>query len=672
MKIALLLGLLAYIVCSTSCPNVLPAPLGPDPGALIEVIVRGTVGIPLTNISSPQEATRYANHILKKHSSFYDPLVLEQSHYTDYALQFRRYLPEKEGPVDHLSLTDDSQFQITYLGPARRQLWVTPGSPYLHDAVVQDYVFRTVLISDYYSPCQSDPLLCSVGGVVTLSIAVPLFVTDFYQRMGQENPANSKACFIEANYPPRSYGSENAYALYHPACEADWTRPDDAEEWECLTCHCTKPYPDIGCKAALEKYTGRVDMELTFTRIPYSSAVANEWRFEPGGPPHVGANMIPIKKDMIPSYEVYEYFDEHSAEVHEECVARKGYRKIIKIHSNAYNNGKHYNYIGPVEFHTPVNGTISTFANRCTIINDPVHHHPHNIFYLNNTATDKHGNPAGSRAKIGFCAVGSKKYVNAEWAVLANNCTDCTLQCIPPGSGDAYQANIPCQDVDVTDNAVGKIVFKSKINAWDVMCEGVPSINDTTCEPIYEDTNLTATTLHSNETCYPVGRPVCYHHPNELDYFEDNEEEVKYEHRDCGLSYVTDPVSRYGVDRESGPFKNTEFTLYGAQLRACAVPNVTQVVLSCTIPNSHSTNDNSEIVRVCESSYRLQCGTACRWEDSIANKVIPPGPIHTLVSFTCPAARDNEEPGGYYSIYRANYFETLGKHKGGSVVCTVA
>jgi hypothetical protein len=51
--------------------------------------------------------------------------------------------------------------------------------------------------------------------------------------------------------------------------------------------------------------------------------------------------------------------------------------------------------------------------------------------------------------------------------------------------------------------------------------------------------------------------------------------------------------------------------------------------------------------------------------------VITPGETETLVSFTCPAARDSAEIGGAWSLYRANLVETLANEAGGTVECTV-
>jgi hypothetical protein len=172
-------------------------------------------------------------------------------------------------------------------------------------------------------------------------------------------------------------------------------------------------------------------------------------------------------------------------------------------------------------------------------------------------------------------------------------------------------------------------------------------------------------------------------------------DEVTFHHHGCGKSYVTDRDHFFGRDFEIGPTRDSGFSLVGDQLRICSGAGESTVLLSCSIPssvNGHADSDifdpdsidptkpltigqnnpkvGSEIVRICESSRVLGCGTACRYRESLTTTVVSPGEP-TLVSFTCPAARDDAEIGGAYSLYRANLVETLGNEVGGTVVCTV-
>ena len=142
-------------------------------------------------------------------------------------------------------------------------------------------------------------------------------------------------------------------------------------------------------------------------------------------------------------------------------------------------------------------------------------------------------------------------------------------------------------------------------------------------------------------------------------------------HRACGLSYVTDPQSIYGLAQEIGPLRDTEFSFVGNlnkkpdQLRACTPGSST--TLKCTVPSTSPT----QVVRVCESSLTLGCGTACRYHESLGNVIVEPGKT-VNVQFTCPAARDAGqfgETGGAYSLYRAMAFGPDGGSKLPDVSC---
>src|SRR5262249_59725740 len=89
-----------------------------------------------------------------------------------------------------------------------------------------------------------------------------------------------------------------------------------------------------------------------------------------------------------------------------------------------------------------------------------------------------------------------------------------------------------------------------------------------------------------------------------------NPDEAPSTHRECGLSYVTDPQSIYGLAQEIGPLRDTEFSFVGNlnrksdQLRACTPGS--SPTLNCTVPSTSPTQG----VRVCESSLPRGAGTA--------------------------------------------------------------
>jgi hypothetical protein len=123
--------------------------------------------------------------------------------------------------------------------------------------------------------------------------------------------------------------------------------------------------------------------------------------------------------------------------------------------------------------------------------------------------------------------------------------------------------------------------------------------------------------------------------------------------------------------QEIGPLRDTEFSFVGNlktrsdQLRACTPGSST--TLKCTVPSTSPT----QVVRVCESSLTLGCGTACRYHESLSNVTVEPGKT-VNVRFTCPAARDGGqfgEYGGAYSLYRAMAFGPDGGSKLPDVSC---
>lgn len=53
----------------------------------------------------------------------------------------------------------------------------------------------------------------------------------------------------------------------------------------------------------------------------------------------------------------------------------------------------------------------------------------------------------------------------------------------------------------------------------------------------------------------------------------------------------------------------------------------------------------------------LDTGVACTYEDALANVIV--GQAETAINFTCPGARDAQEPGGRYSLYTAPLYEEV-------------
>lgn len=641
-------------------------------GSLVDVEITGTVGFLLIDVPSGPERDRAASLILGLHDNDWDKRVRVQSHYTDYRFQFRKYF---NPGTDALSLPDDTLFQITYNGAARREDFNSTGNPEdtpSLDAIVRDYTLKVVIVTDIDSAAVADPALGIIGGSVVEVVDVPLDPTEFIERAPEPE---ARACLVEANYPEKSWSTSLPYSLFLDYCTVDNAKPLDATERECLYCHCTLPYPTLDCYRMLELYTGRVTLNAVFTRLAWNSVIANQWRFLPAGEPSEGANLVPYEKDLRQVYVKYRYFEHESAEVHEKCVKSSGWRKLVTFSSVDSNNGKYAFHLGPVNYHVGNDTLNPTFQRGGLFYLDPRHGHYHTPYYSNFTAEGKYHTFASNDTKRGFCLVSSKRVVNDIWAPWASPYTACDFQGITAGSADIYNEGIPCQWIDITDLPEGKIDLGVKINAWDALPEGILQCNDTDGEILTVPSGLIACTDDLSE-CVEVQKPVVRRVAGEEEPLDDNDDSVRFDNEGDGESIITTKESQYGRNQEIGFRRNNEFSLYGAQLRECTLNST--VTLSCNIPNSNAVNDNSEVVRVCESSRRLNSALACLYQDSlnIGDSVVLPGASATQISFACPGPRHEEdedggESGGAYSLYRAHAVKTLGKHQVPDVVCSV-
>jgi len=74
------------------------------------------------------------------------------------------------------------------------------------------------------------------------------------------------------------------------------------------------------------------------------------------------------------------------------------------------------------------------------------------------------------------------------------------------------------------------------------------------------------------------------------------------------------------------------------------------VQLACTIED-----DAPQVLRLCEYSYDLGGGTACLFQDALANEIVA-GDDNEF-GFTCPTERDETELGGAFTLYTAPLFD---------------
>jgi hypothetical protein len=167
-----------------------------DPGALISMTLKGTVGVLLDEVPAGQWRETAAQNVLQKTSN--DPFWVErakrQVRLTFYRLVFRGfYYPPGKGP---LPLPPKSGWQVVLNGRPRR------GNVGGHDFVLQDYTFSASILSDTASPSASEPQLAKPNGSWSEPFLLPVDPDLLLERTGY-------ACMDEFEFPPYSVFEQN-------------------------------------------------------------------------------------------------------------------------------------------------------------------------------------------------------------------------------------------------------------------------------------------------------------------------------------------------------------------------------------------------------------------------------------------------------------------------------
>jgi len=239
------------------------------------------------------------------------------------------------------------------------------------------------------------------------------------------------------------------------------------------------------------------------------------------------------------------------------------------------------------------------------------------------------------------------RVVNDIWSPLTQTFPLCTNQGITQGWADVYNAGLTCNWQDVTDSRPGMGTLESLANPENLLCEGT-MVCDSTGTVQVTPTSIQSCYAPTNE-CGAISKPTCW---TATGSSGDNLDTTPALHRGPGLTSVTDSVAPTGRSQQIGPLRDTEFSPVGSptSIRSCAVDSV--VSLACQADGQHASL--YQVVRVCQWSTALGCGTGCRYLDALANVVIAPGSSATIVSFPCPGPLDpviTSEPGGSYSLY---------------------
>jgi len=657
----------------TSYPNPLDAN-GDPVGSLLKVDLLSKVGFVLDDIPQADRG-KVAAWLMSQSDDFWKTRAKKQVELAQYRLNYRNYYVAGQGalPLNHPSL-----WRITFLGGPNRASYVSGKQNSVIDAVYRDYKMETVILSDYNSPSESTGhRLDNPGDVVTQDIASPLDPLLLFQRTG-------RACYDEYGYPPNTVDpASEPWLFYDDTCTASNARPLNKDAFACGYCHCDFPRPELDCVDALALKQGLVRNTFVFTRLAWSKAVADQYRFvgTPAEtlPPPVenAADLVGWNTDLRRQKEIYRYFHPNSCESQEKCIgADGGWRKVIMFYSTDVNNGKRDLHIGDVPYVTG-SKLPAPIVNHGDYVFNVCHGHYHFEHYGTFSYVDGKGNDVtGDQQKRGFCLIDLLRMVNAEWSPLHIKYFDCKYQGITAGWADIYNIGVPCQWKDVTDTPPGNYYLRSSLNPDRILCEGSLQC-DSNNQQIWDDTSFTTCSEgYTPQVCEVAEAARCKYPTDEnnslIDTVANNVDEAPSLHRECGLSYVTDAVSEFGLGQEIGPLRDTEFSFHGNlrlpsdQMRACKHPGQT-ATLKCSVPSGSS----SQVVRVCESSRQLGCGTACRYHEALANVTIKPGETVTA-QFTCPSSKDDglfDETGGVYALYRAMVFGPDGTNKTPDVTC---
>jgi hypothetical protein len=587
-----------------------PAPCG----ALVRVSVKSTVGVLLDELPASLR-DRAAQSLQAREPAYWhgrieDPLRLTLNQFT-YRSDYHRDRPVPVGP---LWLPPRAVWNITLDSAGPRRATIDG-----HDLVVIDYTMRSALLSDEASTCSAEPALCAIGGVWEESFVLP--VDPDPQLMIARI---RHACICEEGSPINSiFGptSWSRYDQYSPPCTgADFPCP----------CHISEP-TSLSCFDALEQHIGSVAIDVRFERVPWDDDLAGASRH---GQLRDTPELLAVAANLERTWLSYRYIAQDSCEIIESCVDRPGWRRLLNFSANAVNIGRAPLHIGRLVPGNPYFDHNTFHYSEC-------HAHLH----FNHYADYRFGDSLGH--KQGFCLLGTSRFTNTEHTPLDHPYNDCNNQGIPPGWGDEYRAGLSCQWVDVTDldfsaGAVSDtLVFE--LNPQDFLCEGdlVVDEDDVLVFEVPVDDNDEC--LYRSLTGACEGRPMC-------------EFAAAYDSNNRIETTVTIPVEGSMVTMpcthgQLGPHRDCGFTRQG-ELRACAPGQ--PVNLACRLSGAGSgAAAEPQALRVCEASAVLGHGIACESLQALSNDVIATELGQISVSFTCPARRDDFEPGGQYAMYVA-------------------
>ncbi len=597
-------------------PTPLPGPL-PE-GALIAVSMDSRVGLLLDEL--PDEMRdRVADELSDLPDELWVEMALRQVRLTKRRLNFRNFIYNDRGQLP-LPPPELWTIDLDPDGPTRRQVDE-------HDLVTIDYTFRSTLLTDVDSPAAAEPALSDEGGEWNEPFVLPLDPNLLLQRTGN-------TCLNEAGFPPNSIDSENAWIFFDYTCQAN--------SGGALGCHRTQ-LPGLSCRQALSSVTGSVETEVKFERLAWDPDLAQEVRA--GEVTQLeGPDLSVVDRDLEDYRIIYRYFPPDSCALAENCVGGSGWRRLLQFTATVHNVGAETLQVGSITGSDPLNELFE--YNSC-------HAHFH---FSNYGEFFVQGEDESLFAKQAFCVESTNRFSNNEWSPLTHPYT-CRNQGVQAGWVDEYVAGLDCQWVDITDivdekaDTVVTLGFNSNPDRF--LCEGALLL-DQEGNLVWEPSGLVDD--HGDD----VERPGCEF----IDDWDFNNQGALEISVPPSGSFVTEPCASGLL----GPLRNCGFAPGLATVEVADVVDQGEaedledlerayscrpgrpVTLSCNVDRQAS----AQVLRICEYSQMLGTGVACPNGDALDNEVVTSESVE--LSFTCPFPRDENEPGGRYSLYSAPLF----------------
>ncbi|KAJ3194942.1 hypothetical protein HK101_001503 [Irineochytrium annulatum] len=596
-------------------------------GDLVEVTTSmATVGVLLDDFSSSPELMEAASkYFMGKHHEFWHDRALLQ-------------LSLLSLGVVSLAMPDPVFLDVTFHSPAQK-IQVDG-----HTLIARNYTMKTHIVGSYGGAAAANAALNATGAVIDENMILPVDPVLIMQRTGFD-------CVFEGDLPLHSVDAEGANTVYYDQCTAE--PPYDPSTGPCEQCHCSQ----VGtqdCRTTVAQNVGGLNFTVTSKLIKWDEALAskveskNIYSLTVGDPAVVGgANIVGDPRGFNHNILIYRYYATGTCEALE-CLPAAGWRRLLLFDTTEMNIGTEKMEMLDMTYDSGTDGTsFNEAAFHFLYYWFQCHMHPHFSAYAHYTLGDLSGK------KQGFCVEDGIREINSRHVEFRTT-SSCKNQGISPGWADSYQIGIPCQWIDVTDIDTTSPVnthLNVTVNPKGWMCEGT-KVLDNNGTDVFIFTGEYTTSPPYQASHGPIDTFKCINNENSA---KDNTNIIDIHIPKPGEGALTSACINKG--QLFGARRDCELPLLDPYV-ACPHPGQ-NATLVCHFTGSSSKSSPAKAIRVCESSVALKTGTACRFNDPFMLAYGVVGKNQTAeFTFTCPAARDAVEVGGFFSIYAGDVLNT--------------